>query len=149
MRLKEATEWIKNNAMDNKKIDYEICIKKLAKYEDLGEEGYLITLPIRPDDMCYVPTIHGVVQLEVDYIEYYGDEYSFSAIIIDGKRDWLRRIPYIGLPTNGDVKFIDLAINETVFLDKEKAECRKRFLVEQRIELFKKVKKKEIRNGRN
>lgn len=141
MRLKEAIEWIKNNTMDNKKKDCQACISKLAKYEDLEEQGYLITLPIRPDDICYVPTIRGIVQMVTDYVEFHGDGYLFYAIVIDGERDWLYKTPYIGIPKSGDIKIIDLAIGKTVFLSKEEAEKHRKYLLEEQ--------GKELLNGRN
>ncbi len=57
--MKRLTEWIDESTavpdMENHKIGHKDCIKKLAEYEDLEEQGLLIKLPCKIGDVVYYP----------------------------------------------------------------------------------------------
>lgn len=55
--MERLTEWIDENKaipkMDVKRNGHQRCMNKLAKFEDMEEQGKLIELPCKPGDTVY------------------------------------------------------------------------------------------------
>ena len=67
--MKRLTQWIDENTavpdMENHKIGHKDCIKKLAEYEDLEEQGLLIKLPCKIGDIVYYPEAGRILEKKI------------------------------------------------------------------------------------
>lgn len=89
----------------------ENALEKLAKYEDLEEQGFLLRLPCKVGDKVYEPRPDRgfISEYVIEAVKVYDDEIFFCWECIDG----------IYSNISG---FYDEEIGENVFLTREKAE---------------------------
>ena len=104
-----VSEW-KNTAPEKRfRNGYNHCMRKLAEYEDLQEQGRLVVLPCKVGDTVFV-LAHGIIsQNLVDHVEY------------DGTHLALHFHLHCGIFTFTDLSTFNLG--DTLFLTREEAEA--------------------------
>ena len=105
-----------NNLIDNHTM-LEKCLRKLAEYEDLEEQGLLLRLPCKVGDTVYKvwpcsKNGKSIAEFEISHI--YVDNPQFIEFSMISKKNKNATYPYRF--------FKDFEIGKTVFLTKEEAE---------------------------
>lgn len=112
-----------NGSIDNRTM-LEKCLRKLAEYEELEEQGLLLRLPCKVGDIIYVNGILGYVNgiLGVGEAEKYkGIKVDYHSNLETKRSEFYIEALLVSAPENS-IGFYDKEIGKTVFLTQAEAE---------------------------